>query len=201
MSHVPSLDRIRWISAHVVPLEGRLRKWLSSRRLSWLDVDDIVQETYVRLIRVDDISTINNPWAYIRQVAWSVMVSHLRKERVVPLQSMADLNELGIAANEPSPEQQAFDRDELHRLGEAIGRLPGKIGEVFRLRRVVGMPQREVAESLGLAESTIEKHLKKALLLLMGEFARGGNGASEASTNGNANTEAGNVNRTTITDQ
>ncbi|WP_395397895.1 sigma-70 family RNA polymerase sigma factor [Novosphingobium sp. BL-8A] len=181
---------MRWIAAHVIPHEAGLRRWLVSRRLPGIEIDDIVQETYVRLIRVEDVGTIRDPRSYLRRAAYSVIVSHIRSERVVPLQMMADLNDLGLAADEPGPEQQAVDREELLHLGEAIAALPGKIGDVFRLRRVSGLPQREVAKTLGLAESTVEKHLKKALTLLLDRFARGGNMSCDASMQYEGRTES-----------
>lgn len=186
----PPDERMRWIAANIVPHETHLRRWLEARRLPGIEVDDVVQETYVRLIRVDDVSSIRDPRAYLRRAAYSVLVSHVRSERVVPLQMMADLNDLGLAADEPGPEQQVADREELRHLGAAIAALPGKIGDVFRLRRVNGLPQREVAETLGLAESTVEKHLRKALTLLLDRFARGGNTPCDASMQYEGRTES-----------
>jgi len=177
----PPEQRMRWIAIHIIPHEPALRRWLASRRLAGIEIDDIVQETYVRLIRVENVASIRDPRAYMRRAAYSVLVSHVRRERVVPLRMMADINDLNIASDEPDPEQQAADRDELRRLGEAIAALPGKMGHVFRLRRVSGLPQREVAMQLGLAESTVEKHLKKALTLLLERFSHGGNALRDAS--------------------
>jgi RNA polymerase sigma-70 factor (ECF subfamily) len=177
----PPEQRMRWIAIHIIPHEPALRRWLAGRRLPNIEIDDIVQETYVRLIRVEDVASIRDPRAYLRRAAYSVLVSHIRSERIIPLQMMADVNDLGVASQEPDPEQQASDREELRHLGEAIAALPGKIGHVFRLRRINGLPQREVAQQLGLAESTVEKHLKKALMLLLDRFSYGGNTLRDAS--------------------
>jgi RNA polymerase sigma-70 factor (ECF subfamily) len=108
----------------------------------------------------------------------------VRREKVVALQTMADIDFLGVAADQPTPEQQLVDRDELQRAGEAIAGLPPRVGEVFRLRRVHGLSQKQVAHKLGLAESTVEKHMHRGLVLLLERFASGGYPASQVSSVG-----------------
>ncbi|HUO23562.1 MAG TPA: RNA polymerase sigma factor [Caulobacteraceae bacterium] len=173
--------RARWLSVHALQHEPALRAWLSSRRLPGLEIDDIIQETYARLIQAESLESVRAPKAYIFQTAWSVLVSHVRRERVVNMQALADVDHLAVQADAPSPEQQTADRDELLQLAEAIAVLPGKIGDVFRLRRVQGLSQKAVAVRLGLAESTVEKHMRRGLMLLLEHFTRGGYPPPQAS--------------------
>ena len=65
-----------------------------------------------------------------------------------------------------------------------IARLPGKIRDVFTLRRVHGLSQREVAERLRLAESTVEKHMAKGFLMMSQWYGHGGNAPSRPSRAG-----------------
>jgi RNA polymerase sigma-70 factor (ECF subfamily) len=53
---------------------------------------------------------------------------------------------------------------------------------VFTLRRVYGLSQREVADRLGIAESTVEKHMAKGFLIMLDLFRHGGNEASHPSS-------------------
>lgn len=174
-------ERTHWLARHILPHEAGLRAWLSTRRLPGLEIDDIIQETYMRLITAQDLGGVRNPRAYLFQAAWSVLVTHVRRQSVVQMEALADVNILGMSTDEPSPEDQVADRQELHDLSRAIASLPGKIGEVFRLRRVHGLSQKEVAATLGLAESTVEKHIKRALTLLLDRFTRGGFPVHDAS--------------------
>lgn len=178
-------ERALWLARHVLPHEPTLRAWLSRKRVVGLEVDDIVQETYARLISAESLEGVRNPKTYAYQTAYSVLLTHVRRAKVVSFHAMADVEELGAAAPDPTPEAQVADREELRRLAEAIAALPGKVQDVFRLRRVDGLSQREVAQRLGLAESTVEKHMARGFHLLMDRFGRGGTVRREASRSAN----------------
>lgn len=175
-------ERALWLARHVLPHEPALRAWLRKRRLAGLEIDDVVQETYARLITLDSVDGIRNPRTYAFQAAYSVLMTHLRRSRVVSFQTVADIDQLGATAEDPSPERMVADRDELQRLGEAIAAMPAKMRDVFTLRRVEGLSQREVAQRLGIPESTVEKNMSRGFRLLADLFSRdGGNSTSGAS--------------------
>lgn len=177
--------RALWLARNVLPHEAALRAWLRGRRLAGFEIDDVVQETYARLVSAASVETVRNPKAYAFQTAHSVLMTHVRRSKVVSFHAVADIDHLGAVAPDPSPETQAIDRDELLRLAEAIAAMPDRVRDVFRLRRVEGMSQREVAQALNIAESTVEKHIGKAIRLLMDRFGRGGFSAPDASTSRN----------------
>jgi RNA polymerase sigma factor (sigma-70 family) len=170
-------ERAIWLGRQVLPHEPALRAWLSRRRLVGLDVDDIIQETYSRLMTAESVQHVHDARSYTFQVAGSVAIDHLRRMKVVPISSVPDLEYLEVVSEEPSPERQVIDRDELHRLAGMIARLPARVREVFTLRRVYGLSQREVAEKLGISESTTEKHMARGFLLMLEQFRDGGNPA------------------------
>jgi RNA polymerase sigma factor (sigma-70 family) len=175
-------ERALWIARHVLPHEAALRSWLRGRRLAGFEIDDVVQETYARLAQAETVEGVRNPKAYTFQTAHSVLMSHARRSKVVSFQAVADIDHLGATSQDPSPETQAIDRDELVRLAEAIAEMPERVRDCFRLRRVEGLSQREVAQSLGIAESTVEKHIGRAIRILMDRFGRGGTATSGASS-------------------
>ena len=65
--------------------------------------------------------------------------------------------------------------------GRVFRRLPGRVRDVFTLRRVYGLSQREVAQKLGIAESTVEKHMARGFLLMLEYFRDSGNPAAHPS--------------------
>jgi RNA polymerase sigma-70 factor (ECF subfamily) len=174
-------DRAMWLARHALPHEPALRGWLQHRRLPGLEVDDVVQETYARLVALESVDHIRSSRNYMFQTAHSVLLSHLRRSKVVSFVTVGDVEQLGVAASEASPEHQAADRDELQHLAEAISDLPPRVRDVFVLRRVHGLAQRDVARRLGVSESTVEKYMSRGLHMLMDMFGRCGKPAGHAS--------------------
>ena len=169
--------RALWLTTHILPHEPALRAWLHGRELPGLDIGDIVQETYSRLISAESVDHIRNYKAYAFQTAHSVIASHLRRAKVVSFQNVSDMDQLGGTAREMTPEAEVIGHQELQRLATAIARLPIRVREVFVLRRIEGLAQREVAQRLGLSESTVEKHMSRGFLLLSDFLGRGETGA------------------------
>lgn len=167
-------ERAIWLGRQVLPHEPALRAWLKRKSLGGLDIDDVIQETYTRLVCAESVAHVQDARSYTFQVAGSVVIDHLRRMKVVSITSVPDLDILDIRSDEPSPERQVIDRDELQRLARMIAQLPGKVRDVFILRRVHGLSQRDVAQRLGLAESTVEKHMSRGFLLMLEWQAHGG---------------------------
>lgn len=173
--------RTRWFMTVILPHEPGLRAWLGRKRGAGIDVDDVIQETYTVLAARETVEDIRHPRAYLFQIAQSVVVRHVRRARVVSIQAAEDLEGFDPPDDAASPEQTVIDRDELRRLAEAIAAMPGQTRQAFIFRRVHGMSQREIASRMGLAESTVEKHIARGVRLLIDWFGSGGKAASQTS--------------------
>lgn len=136
---------------------------------------------YARLVALPSVEHIDNPKTYAFQAASSVVINYIRRLKVVSIESVASFEHLDIADESATPERIVADRDELRRLEKTISALPPRVAEVFKLRRIQGLSQREVAQRLGVAESTVEKHMARGAVLMADWFKTGGNGASPAS--------------------
>lgn len=143
----------------------QLRAFL--RRRAWRpeDLDDLVQEVYLRLLRVDDADKVRNPLAYIYGVASHVASEfNMRgqKSRVLFDSSAVDasMNEEGSRADGPSMEGGAYL--ERH-VSEALRQLSAKHLAVLLLERRDGLTQAQIAEKLGLSLHTVKKYSVQAL--------------------------------------
>ncbi|SRR5258706_1653304 len=162
-----SNDRANWLAEHILPSEPRLRAWLARRRVVDLDIDDIVQEAYAVLAELNSVAHIRNPHTYLFSVAHSIILQHVRRMRIVSIETVAELDQLGIYSEEPTPEEALSDFQELRGLAQLIAGLPRKCREAFTLRKIESLSQREIASRMHISESTVEKHISKALRLLM----------------------------------
>jgi RNA polymerase sigma-70 factor (ECF subfamily) len=164
-----------------MPHEMQIRAWLNRNRVRNLDVDDIVQEMYARIASQTTYDEIRVPIRYAMQVAYSIMVSHLRRMKTVTITAKADLDELGLSAPEASAEDDLVHRDELREVTEALATLPERTRDILLLRRVEHLSLRETAARLAISEKTIEKHMARATLFLMHRFGRGAKSARQTS--------------------
>lgn len=179
----PYKARSRWLAEHVLPHEAMLRARLRHlTRNSAVDIDDVIQETYAILAKLESVEGIRNPRTYAVQVAKSVFLQSIRRKKVISIGSMSDLAALEHFDDCPSPEQHASGRHELLRVKAAIETMPLQVRRVFWLRRVEGLSQRETALRLGLAEHTVEKYVSRGIKFLLGQFERDGNASLEASS-------------------
>lgn len=166
-------ERAIWLGRYVLPHRAALRAWLSKRPLGDLDPDDVVQEAFAKLVGMASVEGIRDPRTYLFQVAKSVVATHLRGRKIVAI-TVSDTDILDLAGDAPSAETVLSDRQELLRLAQGIAALPEPTRTIFRLRRVEQMPQREIARRLQMPESTVEKHVSRAILQMSALIGRGG---------------------------
>ncbi|HEY1837171.1 MAG: sigma-70 family RNA polymerase sigma factor [Rhizomicrobium sp.] len=164
-------DRIRWVAREILPHEPAVRSWLARhvRGLPNCDIDDLIQEAYARLWAAET-ERIVSPKAYFFVVVRHLVGEALRRSRIVSIEMLADVDSLNIVDEEGSPERRVSAREELGRLQKVLERMPAKCRLAFELRKFDGCSQREIAARMGIAESTVEKHLAKALKFLMTEM-------------------------------
>ena len=97
-----SAEQARWFSEHVQPHEPALRAYLSKRFPSLPDHDDLVQETYVRVLRVEDPARLVHPKAFLFTTARNAALDLFRRNQVVSFESTADMSALPVAEERPS---------------------------------------------------------------------------------------------------
>lgn len=164
-------EHVRWFAREVLPHEADVRRWLARRvrGLPGCHVDEIVQEAYARMWAVG-AERIVNARAYFFVTARHVVGEVLRRLRVVSIETIADIDTLNIADEDVGLERRISGREEIERVQHLLAKLPPKCREAFELRKFAELSQKEIAERMQLSESTVEKHLVKALRLLMEEM-------------------------------
>ncbi len=169
MPAIPT-ERAQWLATNVLPLEPVMRRWLTRVARAGLEPDDLLQEAYAKLAALDSVEHIHNAKAYLYQILRSLILEHVRHSQVVPIEALAEVDDRNLSQDLGSPERILSGRQELERLSRAIERLPPGCRQVFVLRKFEELSQLEIARRLNLAVSTVEKHLARALRLLLADL-------------------------------
>ncbi|GAB7533233.1 sigma-70 family RNA polymerase sigma factor [Pseudomonas sp. 3A(2025)] len=131
---------------------------------------DVLHDAFIRFVLVSQRTAIEQPHAYLRKVAHSVLTDHYREAaRYYPLPEGEGLLEpwieqSGDAGFAPSPEHLADLQQRLSALQRILDCLPPRCREVFWLVRIEGHKQADVARMLDISLSMVEHHLIRALL-------------------------------------
>ncbi|MBI4626026.1 MAG: RNA polymerase sigma factor [Verrucomicrobia bacterium] len=127
------------------------------------DVDDIVQESYLRIWKARAAQPIRSAKAFLFQVARRLAIDLVRRERASPIRRVSDLAALTVIDVGPGVVETVSRNEKIRMLADAIDTLPGRCREIFILRRLQCIPQREVAARFGLSERTVEVQVYRGL--------------------------------------
>lgn len=160
-------DIVAWVGSHIVPHEARLRAWLRGMSLSEDEINDVVQDAYVQIVRLPGVAHIRDGRAYFFQTAKSVFIQKIRRARIVPIGQLTEIEAAGLSHDDPDAERQLSARQELKRVQALISGLPDKCRVIFQMRRIEGLPQKEIARRLGVSENVVEMQAVRGLKLIL----------------------------------
>lgn len=155
-----------WFAAEVLPLEAMLMQFLQHNWHNRSEIPDLRQEVYLRVYEAACREIPKPARPFVLTVARNLIIDRLRRENVIAMDAVSDLEALNIAKDEPGPDRSVIARDELRRLQAALDELPPRCREVVMLRRVEGLSRRAVAERLGVTEDTVAEHLSNGMRAL-----------------------------------
>ena len=161
-----------WFVREILAHEESLTRYLSHAWPNRDELQDLRQDTYVRVYEAAVKARPLAPKSFLFATARHLIVDRIRRQRVVAIDAVGDLEALNVMVEERSPEQRTSAYEELRRLAQAFDMLPPKCRETVWLRRVDGLSQQEVARRLGVTEKTVEKHVMKGMKLLADALAR-----------------------------
>lgn len=176
----PHDDIIALIATEVLPHEGDIRRWLKKARFSGVEADDLIQEAYCRIFAAAKATPISDGRAYFFAVTRNLAYEALRRSRVVAMERANIIDACDCAADDPSPEQVVIARQTLGTVQAIIRNLPQRCRDVFVLRRLKGLSQREIAARLNISENVVEKEVAKGLRRILQALAAERAGATDA---------------------
>lgn len=156
-------DHTRWFSEEVSPFEPALRAYLVNRFPSLPDHDDIVQETYTRLLHAREQGRLKYAKALLFTVARNLAIDLIRRRRVTALEPLSELAELPVLEERPGVIDTLEQQQRWEVLIEAVAALPERCRQVIMLRHLDGMSYKEIAAQLGISPETVKVHMVKGV--------------------------------------
>lgn len=124
------------------------------------EIEDIVQETYVRVCQRKRDAEIGSPRSFLFRTARNLALDYVKRAESRLAVSVEDTPENGFGEG---VSDGVFDdvasKEEFARFCEAVRQLPPQCRRAFVLKKVYGYSQRDIAREMNISENTVEKHV------------------------------------------
>lgn len=164
----------RWFSVEVAPHGAALKSYLRGAFPAVRDVEDVVQESFLRVWRARVRQPIRSSKSFLFQVARRIAIDLLRRERISPLAPACDTAAETVADERACGITLACARDEVELLVRAFDALPPRCREVLMLRKLDGLSYRDIALRLGITETAVEQAVTRGARRLEAHLAKYG---------------------------
>jgi RNA polymerase sigma-70 factor (ECF subfamily) len=161
---------------YYAPLASFFRK----RTRNTTEVQDLVQQVFLRLAQYRELEDIRNPDGYIFQTAANTLKDHVRHVAVRERFAREQLEDHAALASDFSPERVLQGRENLARLSDALRLLPERTRDIFMLRCFEGLKHAEIARLHRISVRAVEKHVAKALAHMSAALDEGPPESSDA---------------------
>lgn len=168
-----NLETDAWFAKEIQPHEEMLRSYLRGiARPS--DIDDLVQESYFRLLRLREQGRMRSPRGLLFTMARNAAHDLFRRRGTAAAIPITENETEHVLDETPGTAEIVCRWQEIELLADAIEALPERCRAVFLLRQFENLSQREIAARLGITENTVESQLTKALRRCEDFFAANG---------------------------
>ncbi|WP_429912874.1 RNA polymerase sigma factor [Glycocaulis sp.] len=148
-----------------------LMRYFAKRVRQSAEVEDLTQETLVRLVRRGDITHFDSVRGYVFETASSVLKDWLRRRRVRHEDAHGPMDGLHLADESFENDRVLIGKERLEMVTAILLELPERPRTVFVLKRLEGMTYRAIAKRLGISESAAEKNMRRAIAHLIDRMA------------------------------
>ena len=148
------------------------------------DAEDVLQTVFLRLLRrQDELDLAPNPNAYLHRAAVNASLDLLRSKS---RSSSLPLDEFNFAdpAADAEPERRQADRELRGHLREALLELSPKNAEIFTMRFLEGMSNRDIAKALGMTQTAVGVAVHRARNQVKKELGNYTGGTSTGTSTG-----------------
>lgn len=164
---VPHQDRdlAAWMTAYGPGLRRYFR-----RRADDADVDDLVQEVFLRLQSAQLSVPIDNVERYLFTAARNALISRHRRQKARRTLLHDELEDGIEIAEQRSPERIVIGQQEYRRVLEAIQKLPPRAREAFQYHRFENLTYQAIAQRMGISKEAVKELMHRALVRIVAEM-------------------------------
>jgi RNA polymerase sigma factor (sigma-70 family) len=167
MPHVdsapPRQSDAEWFAQEIQPLEASLRIYLRGRFPTLRDTDDLVQETFSRILRARAKGAVTSPKSMLFTIARNLAFDHFRHDAVVTIEALPDLSRLPVLDDRPGAAESLSREQEIELLREAVASLPTRCRRIVTLRKLYGLSYDEIGKKLGISINTVNSQVSTAI--------------------------------------
>lgn len=128
------------------------------------EIEDVVQEAFVKVIEAGRVRDIDNPKAYLYKATRNLALNSLDKSAYKLTDTVGDLLPDSALLTTPTMEDAFESQQRFELFCSAVRELPVKCRRVYVMRRVYGYSQKEIAAEMNISIKTVEAHLTKAIV-------------------------------------
>ena len=148
-----------WFLDELYPHEAMLRAWLASRFSSISDFEDLIQEAYIRTVKRSRKKYLTAPKAFLFAIARNLCIDVLRRDKIIRFELLGELDSLGVVDKVKGIPDRMINKEDYEILTKAIQSLPKKCRRIFTLRKVYGLPLKQIADELNISVKTVEAQI------------------------------------------
>ncbi len=138
-------------------LQSFLRRFLHRQQ----DIEDVAQEAYLKAYTAEQQNSVEHPRAFLFTIAKNIAINELKKKTHQVTGYIEQCKTLPTPHVTDTLEHELEAQQSLGVYCEAVAALPERCRRVYLLRRVHGLKQQEIADTLGISLRMVEKHLQK----------------------------------------
>jgi len=156
-------EQSSWFNENLLPHEPMLRAWLKSRFPSELDIDDLIQESYLKVLKAHETVPMGNPKAFLFATARNLALDYVKQPSFSRTDYLEQYEFVDFADESLGVAEIAARNQELEIMTKAVQSLPKRCRQAFTLAKIYGMSHKDIARKLGISRHTVAVQLRIGL--------------------------------------
>jgi RNA polymerase sigma factor (sigma-70 family) len=159
----PAPDPHAWFREEIHAHEGQLKSWLRGNYPSVRDVDDVVQESYLRIWKARASQKIDFAKAFLYRIARNIAIDSIRHESRSPVSAVSNLEVVDVSEDGAESVRIASLHERIEILTDIVSALPARRRAIVILCKFRRLSAEDAAVKLGISRRTLENQLYRAV--------------------------------------